>query len=85
MFNKGTLTWTASPGAAAYRVTPVLIKPGPAYTETDIIPYATIQTREATPTLELGRQLLPDSTYVFEISAVDHDGQVSRPFRSQAF
>lgn len=85
MFSKGTLTWTASSGAVAYRVTPVLIKLGPDYTETDILPYATIQTPEATPRLELGRQLLPSSTYVFEISAVDHDGQVSPVVRSQTF
>ena len=57
----------------------------PAYTETDILPYATIQTRDATPRLELGRQLLPGSTYAFEISAVDHDGQVSPAVRSEEF
>ncbi len=84
-FSKGELTWTASAGAAAYRVTPVLIKLGPAYTETDILPYATIQTRDASTRLELGRQLLPGSTYLFEISAVDHDGQVSPTVHSEIF
>lgn len=82
---KGNLTWTPSPNARTYRVTPILIKPGPAFTETDILPYATIQTLDSTPSLELGRQLLPGSTYAFEISAVNSEGRISPAIRSQNF
>lgn len=85
VLRNGTLTWTDSQGAVAYRVTPVLIKLGPGNTETDILPYATIQTRNAKPRLELGRQLLPGSTYAFEVAAVDREGRVSPVVRSETF
>jgi hypothetical protein len=48
-FKKGTLSWTESPAAVAYRVTPVLIKPGELYPTTRIMPCAAIQTLNATP------------------------------------
>ncbi|MCH9657013.1 MAG: glycoside hydrolase [Planctomycetes bacterium] len=83
--NKGILTWTPSANAVAYRVTPVLIKPGPSYMNTDILTYAATQTRDETPKLELGRQLLPGSTYAFKISAVDGKGRVSPAVLSDKF
>ena len=84
-FKDGTLTWTASPDAVAYRVTPVLIKPGDLYPTTLVQPYAAMQTRDDSPTLDLGRQLLLGSIYAFEITAVDAKGRVSPAVRSQEF
>ena len=83
VMRKGILIWTASANATAYRVTPILIKPGPLYEETEILPYATTQTRDAQPRLELRRQLLLGSVYAFEIAAVDAAGRVSPTARSQ--
>ena len=80
---KGVLSWTAAANAVAYRITPVLIRPGQLYRETEILPYATTQTRDATPSLEIGRQLLLGSTYAFELRSVDAEGRVSPAFRSQ--
>jgi hypothetical protein len=82
VMNKGTLCWTASSGAVSYRVTPVLVTPGKAFTEAETLPYAPIDTMEAR--LDLSRQLLPASSYVFEISAVDREGHVSPPLRTAA-
>jgi hypothetical protein len=82
VMSKGTLSWTASSGAESYRVTPVLVTPGKAFTEAETLPYATIETMEAR--LDLTRQLLPASSYVFEISAVDRKGHVSPPLRTAA-
>lgn len=82
---KGILSWAPSANAVAYRVTPVLIKPGSSYQKTDILTYATTQTRDKTPKLELGRQLLPGSTYTFKISAVDKEGHVSPAVLSEKF
>jgi hypothetical protein len=65
------------------RITPVLIKPGPIYTETVILTYATTQTQNAAPKIELGRQLLIGSIYAFEINAFDKKGRVSSTVRSQ--
>ena len=84
-FKKGTLSWTESPAAVAYRVTPVLIKPGELYPTTRIMPCAAIQTPDATPRLNLGRQLLLGSLYAFEVSAVDAKGRISSAARSQEF
>ncbi len=69
----------------AYRVTPVLIKPGNLYLTTLVMPYAAIQTADDSPRLNLGRQLLPGSIYAFEITAVDEKGRVSPAARSQEF
>jgi len=80
---KGILSWKPVPEAAAYRITPVLIKPGKLYPDTEILPYAIIQTRDATPRLAVRRQLLPGSTYAFELQAVDARGHVSPEYRSQ--
>jgi len=80
---KGILSWTAVPNAVAYRITPILIKPGPLYKEIGILPYATTQTRDATPRVELRRQLLLRSTYAFELRSVDAEGKVSPAARSQ--
>ena len=82
---KGILSWAPSANAVAYRVTPVLIKPGSSYQNTDILTYAATQTRDKTPKLELGRQLLPGSTYAFKISAVDEKGHVSPAVLSEMF
>lgn len=84
-FKDGTLTWTASPNAVAYRVTPLLIKPGDLWPTTLIQPYAAIQTPDDSPTLNLGRQLLLGSIYAFEITTVDAKGRVSPAARSQEF
>lgn len=80
VMSKGTLSWSASPGAAGYRVTPVLMKAGSAFGEAEVLPYATIQTQGSS--LDLSRQLFPGSTYSFEISAVDPAGQISPPLRT---
>jgi hypothetical protein len=82
VMNKGTLSWTGSSGVVKYRVTPVLVTPGKAFTEAETLPYATIDTMEAR--LDLTRQLLPASSYVFDISAVDREGHVSPPLRTAA-
>jgi hypothetical protein len=84
-FKKGTLSWTESPAAVAYRVTPVLIKPGELYPTTRIMPCAAIQTPDATPQLNLGRQLLLGSLYAFEVTAIDAKGRISAAARSQEF
>ncbi|MBG86738.1 MAG: hypothetical protein CMO80_07545 [Verrucomicrobiales bacterium] len=82
-FAKGTLTWKPSPDAVAYRVTPVLVKPGKAFPTTLIQRYAPIETKKASANLR--RQLLPGSAYTFEISAVNAHGQVSAAVRSEDF
>ncbi len=84
-FKDGTLTWTASPNAVAYRVTPVLIKPGDLWPTTLILPYAAIQTPDDSTSLNLRRQLLLGSIYAFEVTAVDAKGRVSPAARSQEF
>ncbi|MGY8671563.1 MAG: sialidase family protein [Verrucomicrobiia bacterium] len=80
---KGFLSWAAVPSAVAYRITPVLINPGLLYRDTEILRYATTQTRNATPRVELHRQLLPGSTYVFDIRSMDAAGKVSPASRSR--
>ena len=45
-FKKGALSWTPAPVAVAYRVTPVLIKPGDLYPTTLVMPCAAIQPRD---------------------------------------
>lgn len=80
---KGILSWKPAPNATAYRITPILIKPGKLYPDTGILPYAATQTRDATPRLEVRRQLLIGSAYAFELRSVDAEGRVSPPFRSQ--
>ncbi|MBM79101.1 MAG: hypothetical protein CMJ78_00725 [Planctomycetaceae bacterium] len=82
---KGILTWTASPNAVAYRVTPILIKPGKLYPTTQVQPYATIRTNDDSCRLYLRRRLLLGSSYAFEVAAVDATGQVSLATRSQEF
>ena len=84
-FKDGELSWTGSPAAVAYRVTPVLITPGDLYPTTLVMPYAPIQTRGDSPRLNLGRQLLLGSLYAFEITAVDASGGISAAARSQDF
>ena len=69
----------------AYRVIPVLIKPGPLYPTTQVQPYAAIHTPDNSIKLHLGRQLLLGSTYAFEIAVIDAKGRVSNTFRSQEF
>ncbi|MFO1485368.1 MAG: sialidase family protein [Verrucomicrobiaceae bacterium] len=80
MMDKGVLTWSASAGAVGYRVTPVLMKVGTGFGEAEVLPHAAIQTQGCS--LDLSRQLLPGSTYSFEISALDPAGQVSPPLRT---
>jgi len=84
-FTKGTLAWTASPDAAAYRVTPILIKPGSLWPTTQIQPCGAIETRDEKCILNLRRQLLPGSIYAFEVEAVDAEGRVSLAVRSEDF
>ena len=84
-FKKGTLTWSASPGAVAYRVTPVLMKPGDLWTTTKIQPCAAIQTLDDSTSLDLSCQLLLGSVYAFDVAAVDAKGRVSPATRSQEF
>jgi hypothetical protein len=83
VMRKGILSWTGSPGASAYRISPVLVRRGPAFSQTEILPYATTRTPDAKPRVELGRQLLPGSTYAFEIEAVDSQGKISVSTRSR--
>ena len=84
-FKKGKLSWTESSAAVAYRITPVLIKPGELYPTTQIMRYAAIQTPDATPQLDLSRQLLLGSLYAFEVSAIDASGRSSATARSSEF
>ena len=84
-FKKGTLSWTPTPAAVSYRVTPVLIKPGDLYPTTLVMPCAAIQTRDDSPQLNLGRQLLLGSLYAFEVAAVDAEGRISAAARSEEF
>jgi len=84
-FKDGTLTWTATPGAVSYRVTPRLIKAGALYPTTLAMSCAAIQTSDDSPALHLGRQLLLGSIYAFEITAVDAKGRVSPAVLSQNF
>ena len=74
-FAKGLLTWTPSPDATAYRVTPILIQPGQAFPTTQVEPHAVI--RCPSNKLDLRRQLLPGSIYAFEIAALNSAGQTS--------
>jgi hypothetical protein len=84
-FKDGTLSWTPSPDAVTYRVTPVLVKPGDLWTTTLIEPYASIQTRGDLSQLNLCRQLLLGSVYTFDVATVDARGNVSPAVRSQEF
>ena len=84
-FKKGALSWTPTPAAVSYRVTPVLIKPGDLYPTTLVMPCAAIQTRDDSPQLHLGRQLLLGSLYAFEVTAVDAEGRISAAARSEEF
>ena len=84
-FKNGVLTWASSPNAVAYRIAPVLIKPGDLWPTTLILPYATIQTPDDSTSLNLRRQLLLGSIYAFEVTAVDAKGRVSPAARSQEF
>lgn len=80
VMNKGTLSWQAVAGAVGYRVTPVLVKPGAAFSEAEVLPQATLETQANQ--IDLSRQLLPASIYRFEIHALDRDGHVSPPLRT---
>ncbi|MGB0578581.1 MAG: sialidase family protein [Limisphaerales bacterium] len=82
-FSRGILTWLQSSNAVAYRVTPVLVKPGKVFSTTLIHRYAVIQTETAR--LDLRRQLLPGGQYAFEITAVDAEGRISSTLRTEAF
>jgi hypothetical protein len=84
-FKDGTLTWTASTNAVAYRVTPVLIQPGEIWPTTLVQPYAAIQTPDDSCQLDLRRQLLLGSIYAFDVTAVDAQDRVSRATHSSEF
>jgi hypothetical protein len=84
-FKDGTLTWTASTNAVAYRVTPVLIQSGEIWPTTLVQPYAAIQTPDDSCQLNLRRQLLLGSIYAFEVTAVDAQDRVSGATRSSEF
>ena len=79
----GILSWTPSPNAVAYRITPILIKSGKSSQDTRIEPYSPILSPAAK--LDLRRQLLPDGIYAFKISSANSSGQISRPIRSEDF
>ena len=79
----GILSWTPSPNAVAYRITPILIKPGKSFQDTRIEPYSPILSPAAK--LNLRRQLLPDGIYGFMISSANSSGQISKPIRSEGF
>lgn len=81
VFERGVLSWTGE--AAAFQVTPVLIRKAAGYEETQILPYVPIVTSERK--IDLGRQLLIGGTYEFELRAVDPQGRVSAPAHSGAF
>lgn len=80
-FIKGTLTWSSA--AAVHEVMPVLIEKAAGYEDTEILAHAPI--RVDGRKIDLGRQLLIGGTYVFEIRAVDSEGRVSPPARSEPF
>jgi len=82
VMSKGLLSWTASAGAVGYRVTPMLMKAGAAFGEAETLPHATIHTQAKK--LDLSRQLYPASIYTFNISAVDREGRLSPPLRTDA-
>ena len=74
------VSWKPSAGAANvahYLITPILIKPSEANKETEILPYAPIQTHDASTQVELGRMFSIGGTYRFEVAAVDRDGFIS--------
>jgi len=59
-------------------VTPVLLAPTSENTETEIYPYAPVETPDAaTTSLELGRKLSIGGRYRFEVVAVDREGRLS--------
>ncbi len=75
-----SVSWKPSAGAANvahYLITPILIKPSEANKETEIFPYAPIQTCDADTQLELGRMFSIGGTYRFEVAAVSRDGGIS--------
>jgi hypothetical protein len=75
-----SVSWKPSASAANvahYLITPILIKPSETNKETEIFPYAPIQTRDASTQLELGRVLSLGGTYCFEVAAVGRDGCIS--------
>ncbi|MFT5468346.1 MAG: glycerophosphoryl diester phosphodiesterase [Verrucomicrobiales bacterium] len=84
-FEKGVLSWIPASEAVGHRITPVLIEPGATFPETPTLPYAIIQTPDATPRIDLRRQLLYGGVYAFEIASVDREGRVSEPVRSEDF
>jgi pimeloyl-ACP methyl ester carboxylesterase len=78
---KVQVSWQAPADAsqvARYRVTPVLIAPAAANVETEVYPYAPLETPDAaTTSLELGRKLSFGGRYRFEVAAVDRAGRLS--------
>lgn len=81
-FEKNVLSWKSSPGAVAYRITPILIEPGAIYPDTPCLPYAAIQTADDAPRIDLRRQLLQGGSYVFKVAAVDREGLVSESIQT---
>ena len=83
-FRDGVLTWNPAPGAAAYRVTPVLQRlPPAADPATELLRYATIETAGPKTELDLSRQLLVGGEYEFEVRAIDRDGRTSPGAKSR--
>jgi hypothetical protein len=77
---KVSVSWKAPADAASvshYLVTPILLKPSADNKDTEIYPYAPIQTRDDGTQLELGRVLSIGGTYRIEVAAVDRDGRTS--------
>lgn len=83
------VSWQApaeSGQVARYRITPVMIAPPPENTDTEIFPYAPIETADASALeLDLGRKLSIGGRYRVKIAAVDHDGMIGAATVSDEF
>lgn len=83
---EATVTWTPPADEAVvkrYRVTPILLAPAAGQPDTEIWPYAPVETADAsTRSLVLGRKLSLGGRYRFEVAAIDAEGRPSPPARS---
>jgi len=78
-----SVSWSAPASAenvARYRVTPHLIAAG--NPETEVYPYATIETADAATEIDLGRVLSIGGRYRFTVTAVDREGRISQAAES---
>lgn len=82
VFKDDRLAWTASSGAVAYRITPVLQKVLNRDPGMQMLPYVPFETLPGETSVDLSRRLIQGSPYVCEIVAVDAEGRVSDPVRT---